>query len=153
GTRSDTIDRPAASRSACRVALPRVENDATVSSVLVSVPLGSAAPTAITYGLAAGMVTRVAVAPSLPTATTTTMPFFQAASTAYESGSSTSLCAESVPNERLRTRMLRPASLRCCTTQSIAAITWDTSAAPSDAATLRLISLAPGAMPSKPEAG
>ena len=39
--------------------------------------------------------------------------------------------SESVPNERLSTRMFRPLSLRCCTTQSIAAITWETSVAPS----------------------
>jgi len=43
--------------------------------------------------------------------------------------------------------MFMPGSLRCCTTQSIAAMTCETSALPRASATLRLISRAPGAMP------
>ena len=43
--------------------------------------------------------------------------------------------------------MFMPASLRCWTTQSIAAITWDTSVLPWASATLRLITRAFGATP------
>jgi len=56
-------------------------------------------------------------------------------------------CPEFVPYERLSTRMLRPGSCACWTTQSIAAITCDTSAPPSAVATLRLTIRASGAMP------
>ena len=93
------------------------------------------------------MVTGCAAKPSLPAATTTTMPLFQASSTAYDSGSSAADWVDSVPNDRLSTRMFRPGSLRCATTQSMAAITWETSVAPSAVATLRLIRCAPGATP------
>ena len=41
-------------------------------------------------------------------------------------------------------------SARCCTTQSIAATTWDTSTAPSYTPTLTLTSVASGATPRKP---
>ena len=40
-----------------------------------------------------------------------------------------------------------PLSLRCCTTQSMAAMTWDTSVAPSAAATFMFRIRASGAMP------
>jgi hypothetical protein len=96
---------------------------ATVSSLRASVLIGSAAPTAITFGLAAGMVTLPAAKPSVPAATTATMPFVQACSTANDSGSSAADCTESVPKDGLRTRMLSSGSLRFATTQSIAAIT------------------------------
>ena len=46
--------------------------------------------------------------------------------------------------------MFSPSSWRCCTTQSIASITWDTSVAPSAAATFTLTSRASGATPMKP---
>ena len=45
--------------------------------------------------------------------------------------------------------MFRPSVLRCWTTQSMAAITWETSTAPSGAATFMLSRRAPGAMPTK----
>src|SRR5688572_16309305 len=45
--------------------------------------------------------------------------------------------------------MLRPLRLRCWTTQSIPAITWETSVAPLASASLRLTSRASGAMPRK----
>jgi hypothetical protein len=85
------------------------------------------------------MVRLVAARPSLPAATTTTMPFCHACSTANDSGSRFAACRDSVPNERFSTRMLRPGSLRCATAQSMAAMTCETSLAPSAEATLRLI--------------
>ena len=45
--------------------------------------------------------------------------------------------------------MFIPGSLRCCTTQSIAASTWETSVAPLRSATLTLTIRASGAMPTK----
>ena len=45
--------------------------------------------------------------------------------------------------------MFMPLSLRCCTTQSIAAMTWETSVAPPWSATLTLRILASGATPTK----
>jgi hypothetical protein len=45
--------------------------------------------------------------------------------------------------------MLRPGSLRWLTAQSMAAMTWETSVAPSAVATFRLTSVASGAMPAK----
>src|SRR5690349_7855074 len=147
GSRSPMIEVPGASRSAWRVTLPTLLNVASVSSPGLVVAWVSAAPTASTYGLSAGMVTEVAAAPSLPTETTTTIPLRQADSTACESGSTCSLCTDWVPKDRLSTRMFMPGSLRWATTQSIPAITCDTSVAPSPVATFRLISLAPGATP------
>jgi len=47
--------------------------------------------------------------------------------------------------------MLKPLSLLCCTTQSMAAITCETSLRPCASATLRLTMRAPGAMPVKCE--
>ncbi len=43
--------------------------------------------------------------------------------------------------------MLSPLLRPCCTTQSMAAITWDTSVAPSESATLTLTMRASGAIP------
>src|SRR5690242_12171654 len=99
GSRSPTIEVPGASRSAWRVVFPTLLNDASVSSAVPVVAWVLAAPTEITYGLAAGMVTVAPAAPSLPTETTTTIPLRQADSTACESGSTCSLCTELVPND------------------------------------------------------
>jgi hypothetical protein len=58
---------------------PRAER---ADGVIVAggVPAMSEPPTAMMYGLSAGLPTRVAVEPSLPTETTTTMPARQAPS-------------------------------------------------------------------------
>ncbi len=69
----------------------------------------SAAPTAITHGSYAGSA-RPEPTPVLPAAATTTMPAFQACSTAKASGSIVYGCEESVPYERLMTRMFIPLS-------------------------------------------
>src|SRR6266540_5908210 len=88
-----------------------LENEATVSSSNVVVPLVSEAPTAITNGSVAGFVSEPRGAkPALPAAVTTTIPLFQATSQAYASGSIPAAWLEFVPYERLRTRMLRPLS-------------------------------------------
>ena len=50
-------------------------------------PLVAEAPTAMTNGSVAGLVSFVAALPSLPAAATTTMPAFHACSTANCSGS------------------------------------------------------------------
>ena len=54
-----------------------------------------------------------------------------------------------MPKDRFSTRTLRPLSLRCCTTQSMAAMTWDTSTDPSAAPTFTLRMRASGATPVK----
>ena len=123
------METPGATRSTVRFLLSQLEKVATSSSAKVEVPLVSEAPTAMTYGLKAGSRSGVKF-PSLPAATTTTIPLFQACSTACESGSREEGWVELVPNERLRTRMLRPLSFLCRTTQSIAARTCETSTAP-----------------------
>ena len=98
--------------------MPLALNVATESSRVVNVPLVSMAPTAITYGSMAGSDSRLP--PLLPAETTTTIPLRQATSAAYASGSSTYDWRESVPKDRLSTRMFRPGSWACWTTQSIA---------------------------------
>ena len=60
---------------------------------------------------------------------------------------------EFVPYDRLMTRMFIPLSLRCCTTQSMAAITWDTSTPPSAVATFTATIRASGAIPRYADAG
>ena len=116
-------------------------------------PRVSAAPTDRTYGLRAGLASVYRLEPSLPPATTTTMPFLQAFSTAKTSGSTLVSCTESVPYDRLITRIGTGPSLRCSTTQLMAAMTWLTSTAPSCAPTLMSISVASGATPVKPVGG
>ena len=82
GARRLTSERPGATRSTPRALLPRLLNSATVSSPVVKVPCGSLAPTAMTKGSRAGLVSDGAVAPWLPADTTTTMPCRQATSAA-----------------------------------------------------------------------
>ena len=86
-----------------------------MSSVVVSVPLVSAAPTAITNGSYAGLATLAVVAPSLPAEATTTMPLPPGdLDGVRQRVERYVLRAQSVPKERLSTRMFRPGSSRCC---------------------------------------
>ena len=55
--------------------------------------------------------------------------------------------ARRVPKDRLRTRTFRAGSLRCCTAQSMAAMTCETSVLPSAAGDLQVHERASGAMP------
>ncbi len=125
------------------------EKAGTVSSDVLSVPFVSAAPTARTNGLYAGFARPGVVAPSLPAAATTTIPAFHATSAAQLNGSLSGFCGLIVPNERLSTRMFNPLEFLFWTTQSTAAITWETSTAPSWSATLSCTSRESGAMPRK----
>jgi hypothetical protein len=75
------------------------------------------------------------------------MPFFHACSTAYDSGSTSALWVEFVPYARVSTRMFRPLSSLCWTTQSIAAITELTSTPPSAVPTFKEMMRASGAIP------
>ena len=145
GTRRPCTWTPGATTSTRRELVPLLLNRATVSSVVLNVLFVSSAPTAIRYGSMAGSTRRVP--PLLPAETTTTIPLRQATSAAYASGSSTYDWVESVPNERLSTRMLRPGSWACCTTQSMPAMTCETSLRPKASATLTLTMRASGAMP------
>ena len=113
-----------------------------------SVPVGSAAPTAMTYGSMAGLVSagrrrrrRCRRRPPRR------CPCASRPRPRRRAGRAGSSWIESVPKDRLSTRMFRPGSLRCCTTQSMAAMTWDTSVAPSAAATLTLTSVRVRARP------
>ncbi len=102
----------------------------------------------MTYGSMAGIVSGSGpLSPSLPAATTTVMPARQALCTAWASGSSAGDWAESVPYDRLSTSMLWLA--RCSTTQSMPAMTCETSTPPSAVPTFTLTSRASGAMPTK----
>src|SRR5689334_3361705 len=106
GTPAATILSPGATRSTPRFAhCPpcRAEYDGTESSLLESVPLVSAAPTARTNGLYAGLDRPPPLEPSLPADATTTIPTCQAISAAHDSGSSCQLCGLRVPYERLST--------------------------------------------------
>ena len=85
GTRSPWILLPGATTSSARADVPFALNDASLSSRVFSVPLVSSAPTARTYGSAAGM--SIGLPPRLPAAATTTMPERQATSAACASGS------------------------------------------------------------------
>jgi hypothetical protein len=83
--------------------------------------------------------------PVLPPAQTTVRPDFQAFSTAHSNGSFVSFSSASVPYERLSTRIgFFGSSLRCATTQLIAAIICDTATAPLAIPTLIDVSFAPG---------
>ena len=127
-----------------------------MSSLFLFVPIVLYAPTARTYGSYAGSERPrpfPGPEPVLPAAATTTIPCFHACSAAYASGSTPYGWLESVPYERLITRMFMPGSCACWTTQSIAAITWVTSAPPSAAATLSETIRASGAMPRYADAG
>src|SRR5919204_234251 len=147
GTRRLCTCTPGATKSGSRLPSPWLENAGTTSSEVPLVPRVSFAPTAITNGSVAGSV--IPPAPLLPALVTTTMPARQATSTAYASGSSVYACTESVPKDRLSTRMLTPGSCACCTTQSMPAITWDTSEVPCASATLTDTIRASGATPRK----
>src|SRR3954464_9810406 len=138
GTPAATILSPGATRSRPRPAhCPpcRAEYDATESSVLLSVPLVSVAPTAMTHGLDAGLESPPPFEPSLPPAATTTMPRCQAISAAHDTGSFCQLCGLRVPYDSLRSFVLRPPAFLFFTTQAIAAMTCETSTAPSWSAT------------------
>ncbi len=114
-------------------------------------PRVSEAPTESTSGSYAGLFSRGWSVPLFPPATTTTIPARQAFSTAWVSGSRIRSCTPSVPYDRLITRIgFFGSSLRCATTQSTAAMTCETSTAPSVVATLMLVRRAPGATPRRP---
>ena len=151
GSRSDKIDSPGASTSTSRSWAPPLVNAATSSSAVDTVPLVAVAPTAITNGSVAGSLSVGAVLPSLPAAATTTIPAFQACSTANCSGSVQAAGSPPLPYERLITRIGLAGSLvRFCTTQSMPAITWETSTAPLAVPSFTEVSLTPGAMPLVP---
>jgi hypothetical protein len=76
-----------ATTSTCRLPEPAFAKGGTVSSLTVTVPAVSAAPTARTYGSCAGLARLFTSRPSFPAAATTTMPLRQALSTAKASGS------------------------------------------------------------------
>ena len=101
GARSETIETPGASRSG--LPPPWLENAAGASSARSAVPAVSAAPTVMTNGSSAGLVT--GAEPRFPADTTTTRPARQARWTAAFSGSTAAGCRLSVPHERLTTRM------------------------------------------------
>src|SRR3954462_5696090 len=103
GTRRLTTDRPGATTSGRRFALPALENGLTTSSAGEYVPLTSLAQTARTNGSIAGLSSDDASAPRLPAAADTTMPLRHATSAGYDSGSSWYGCRPSVPYARLST--------------------------------------------------
>src|SRR5215510_2142178 len=118
GTRRPCKCEPTARKSGCRHQAqrrPLTEYAATVSSVVVGVPLASYAPAAMTKGLYAGLASPGSPmsVTSLPAAATTTIPAFHACSAAYDSGSSADDCVEFVPYDRLSTRMCMPLSSLC----------------------------------------
>src|SRR5947209_11501134 len=117
GSRSDTMFSPGAATSMVRAVEVSVNADSAVPGVEDVVP-GALDPTESTNGSYPGLVS-AEVPPPLPPATTTTMPWFQAFSTANVSGSDQAGALPGVPEERFSTRIgLAGSSLRCCTTQS-----------------------------------
>ena len=95
GSRSDTIDSPGAAMSTVRAVDVSVNADSAVPGVEAVDP-GALDPTERTNGSYPGLV-RADVLPPLPPATTTTMPFFQAFSTAKVSGSDQAGALPGVP--------------------------------------------------------
>ncbi len=84
GARPPRIERPGATTSGERPREPTADQDGTVARCRSpgSTSRVSAAPTAMTHGLIAGVVSRPSSAPWLPAATATVMPWRHAASTA-----------------------------------------------------------------------
>ena len=82
GTRRLTIDLPGATRSGFLSPSPALDHAGTSSSCTLTVPLGLLAPTAITYGSYAGLLSLALPNPAFPPATTTTMPLRHATSVA-----------------------------------------------------------------------
>src|SRR2546430_704250 len=148
GSRSDTIDSPGAVMSMLLAPEAVSVNVDRWSPGADGVEPGATEPTDRTNGSYPGLVRLLL--PPLPPATTTTMPFFQAFSTAKVSGSDQAGAAPGVPYDRFSTRIgFFASSLRCWTTQSIAAITWDTSTAPAAVPAFTEVIFALEAMPLK----
>src|SRR5258708_38420764 len=76
GSRRLATWTPGATRSGLRTPLPLDENAATLWLDVLTEPLVSDAPTAITYGSMAGSAAPPLLAPPLPPAATTTITFF-----------------------------------------------------------------------------
>src|SRR5438477_13010876 len=98
----------------------RAEYEATTSSLSLVDPIVLNAPIPTTYGAYAGSESPRPFPPPepvLPAAATTMIPCFHACSAAYASGSAPYAWVESVPYERLITRMFMPGSCACWTTQ------------------------------------
>src|ERR1044071_2288534 len=74
GSRRLTIERPGATTSGVRAALPRLDQSGMTSSLVDVEPLLSSAPTEMTYGSTAGSFKRPSDEPPFPAATTTTIP-------------------------------------------------------------------------------
>src|SRR5689334_11538764 len=90
GDRLDTTERPGARRSGLAspsLVGPLLENEANLSSVLLTVVLSLLEPAVMTKGSLPGEVTVPGALPLLPAAVTTTMPSFHTRSTAKSSGS------------------------------------------------------------------
>src|SRR5437868_1523359 len=90
GARSDTTERPEATRSGLNqpstAVGPTEENVVIVSSDDEAVPWSSRAPTVTTRGSSPGEVIDPLVGPKFPAEATTTMPDRHAASAAWSSG-------------------------------------------------------------------
>ena len=115
GARLDTMLTPGATRSGLGTPSPvgpQLENGATRSSELSTVPRRSAAPTVRTKGSSAGLSIFDPPAPRFPAAATTRIPASHSRSTAKSSGSSRYFCEESVPKEMLTTRMPYSSTVR-----------------------------------------
>src|SRR5919112_2612473 len=151
GTRSEAIDWPGARRSGIFSDVAKLLYVDSSSSAVDTVPIVLAAATPMVYRSLAGLARRVDELPSLPTAATTTMPAFQARCTAKLSGSLQKFGLPPLPYDRFSTRIrLAESSLRCATTQSIAAMTCVTSTAPLAVPSFSDVSLALGARPLAP---
>ena len=108
GARRLMTERPDAIRSGLktpRTVGPTLLKLGTESSVGITVPLSSSVPTVTTRGSSPGEVIVPFAGPELPAETTTTMPAFQAFSTARSSGSSAGAAVGTALSERLSTRM------------------------------------------------
>ena len=149
GASPPRIERPGATRSGSRLPSPTADQAGTGAATRVSEVTArvSAAPTAMTQGLIAGVSRRPSAVPWLPAATATVTPWRQAASTAYTSGDVDAGLLPSVPKDRDRTRMLRPSVSRLLTVQSMPARTCETSATPRSSATFTSMRRAAGATP------
>ena len=149
GTRRLTTERPAATRSGLNqpsmAVGPAALNVVMVSSTVGAVPLSSMAPAVMTSGSSPGEVIVPLFGPVLPADATTTMPAFQAASTARSSGLVTDDGKGGAPIEMLSTWM--PSEPRFCTAHCTPAMTVARSVEPDAPEALIDTRLAPGASP------
>ena len=124
---------------------PTLEKEGTLQFAGFVLPPSSMALTVMASGSSPGDRMVPLNGPALPAETTTTMPAFHAASTAWSSGSALVGPVGCAPSDRLMTSM--PSLALLAMAQEMPWMTWPTVVAPSAPATFTATRLAAGASP------